>query len=429
MRRSIFVCLGLLGCSGTAGDPAPAGESENPAPRAELVAHDYPFVSEGGEMVCAEWQWTDPETSESLMHRESYSFSIMNDLLSGRVPPETLGHDPAAVERVRASLQRVETCDDARRFTELRNGWERENPLESLSPPIREITPRGSLGGRALPAQAIERSDPRLDGNSELVIPRVADSVSWFAKYLVRLVTPTNTCTGFLIGPNTLITAAHCVPYVNGAFFAKVTYGAGRSCINPYCSTPEFPNVWGIRYPGWTGGDDWSRDFAVVFGFGNWLSPANDDTAWIRLLDQATANGEQFFIEGYGWTANEGGSSGTSRRSTFFEIIEENLGGQFRSTVTAGKGRACKGDSGGPAVNQGLIGKAPGFTPVAIGVAVGFSYFPFEPKCPDLGYTMFHSRVSNKLNWLDDRRAEFGLSACLRTTSNGNHYRRCFDRD
>jgi hypothetical protein len=161
----------------------------------------------------------------------------------------------------------------------------------------------------------------------------------------------------------------------------------------------------------------------------NWLPPANDPQRYVRLLDQGTADGEQFFIEGYGWTANEGGSFGTAYRSSFFEIIEVNLGGQFYSTVTVSKGRSCKGDSGGPAVNHNLIGKAPWFTPVAIGVTVGHDElgWPWPPrKCPDLGFHNFFSRISNKLDWLDDRRAEFQLSECYRGSSNGNKYRRCF---
>jgi hypothetical protein len=366
------------------------------------VPGNYPFLGEHGDNVCAEWRMQSPGTQEWEVERESYWFGRMNEILAGT---ETVD-DPEAIAAIRTSIPEVRTCEDARNFTRLRREFDEAHP-RTIEPPFELDTVVDNEEFDALP---------------EPVIARVAESRNFLSKPTVRL--NGGACSAVLIGPSALLTAAHCLPNINAFQTLQITVdygfrdGAWTPCINSDdCSTTTAS---GFPFPGYTGVGDAPRDLALIVSNVPWKAPANTADSWARLLARAPVVGEQFWIEGYGWNANSGGSPGTERRSLQFETVESMGTRHWIARVTQGRGRGCKHDSGGPANNDHyLIGKPGNFAATAFGV---FTYAPQHPYCPDLGETLTYTQISDKLTWVEP----FIAGGCYHGSSNNNPYWRCW---
>jgi len=153
-----------------------------------------------------------------------------------------------------------------------------------------------------------------------------------------------------------------------------------------------------------------------------WLPPSNTADSWTRLLERNPVVGETFYIEGVGRDSNSPGNFGTLRRSNNFEMVEDNHNyAWWYMRVTSGRGRGCKGDSGGPANNDDyLVGKAAtGFKDCAIGVQSAAE--GLDPWCPGLGDEVYYSSVHDKIDWLEGI-----MGPCYHGSSNGNPYARCW---
>ena len=167
-----------------------------------------------------------------------------------------------------------------------------------------------------------------------------------------------------------------------------------------------------------------ARDLAVVAVNQPWAAPANTSASWARIITRPAVIGDQFWVEGYGWNADSGGSPGVARRSKTFETVSGIAGNFWKMIVTQGRGRACHGDSGGPALNDfNLLGKPElGFTDAIFGVTS--KAISTEPilRCPHLGDSIYYSQLSDKVSFIEP----FFSGGCYHGSSNGNAYMRCW---
>jgi hypothetical protein len=201
---------------------------------------------------------------------------------------------------------------------------------------------------------------------------RLADSATWPASFYVSYSVngASYTCTAALVGPQVMLTAAHCVP-ASGA--AKIAFGAG----NPY-------EVECARHAGFATGADMSADFALCHlktafvepqGFrfetidpapvAGWLNrkvllsgfgctsdsvavSASQIAAMIEAAKAAAKAGVPAPIPSYriGFTklAETSASPPKAEREQFYAPVE------YFNIITAVDGaNLCPGDSGGPA--------------------------------------------------------------------------------
>lgn len=166
------------------------------------------------------------------------------------------------------------------------------------------------------------------------------------------------TCTGVVLGPNVLLTAAHCVQ--PAADYAVVVFegGAPRLIpVNRIALHPSFdPNSFATRRP--------TPDLALVR-----LSEALPAafrpaalTTEMALPPKRTA----FTVAGYGVTRDGDGKSAGTLRTVSLPSIGTTGGIMVRLSDGAAKG-ACTGDSGGPVLIEGVVAGIIGWSTAAGG--------------------------------------------------------------
>lgn len=135
-------------------------------------------------------------------------------------------------------------------------------------------------------------------------------------------------CTSTLVGPKTLLTAAHCV---DGASDIKAEFSNGLWDSESFFSHPSYdPQGFGIN------------DVALV------LLQAPQTLDPIPLLDEVPVVGEDVILVGFGITDGGKIDSGTKR------VTQNVVGGLVNNWLVVpppkpGAGNTCNGDSGGPA--------------------------------------------------------------------------------
>lgn len=166
------------------------------------------------------------------------------------------------------------------------------------------------------------------------------------------------TCTGVVLGPNVLLTAAHCVE--PAADYAVVVFEAGTPRLIPIdrkAVHPSFdPNSFETRRP--------TPDLALVR-----LSetlPASFRpaalTGEVALPPKRTA----FTVAGYGVTKDGDGKSAGTLRAVTLPSIGTTGGIMVRLSDGAAKG-GCTGDSGGPVLIDGVVAGIIGWSTAAGG--------------------------------------------------------------
>lgn len=146
-------------------------------------------------------------------------------------------------------------------------------------------------------------------------------------------------CTGSFVGPNTLLTASHCVGPTSRVFVKRYEATSVKVIEHPDSTDEVEPN-----------------DLAIV------IFADNTATKWTRLAAQPPKRGDEVQMIGYGsCTTWDGADTGTRRcmgKNKISSISDDNM---IRTARSAGVA-VSPGDSGGPMFNsdETIVGVASG---------------------------------------------------------------------
>jgi hypothetical protein len=138
-------------------------------------------------------------------------------------------------------------------------------------------------------------------------------------------------CTGTLVGPHTVLTAAHCI--LGDASRYAFVLGAHA-----------YPAADAGQHPRW---DESADNGEGLYDVGLLLLAASPGIAPSRLATTAPHVGEAITLVGFGVTGQSQNDYGTKRIAT--NVIDQLAPTKLYFAASSGTGTTCYGDSGGPA--------------------------------------------------------------------------------
>lgn len=185
-----------------------------------------------------------------------------------------------------------------------------------------------------LPAEAVMRGEPARDPNGT-------------RRSTVLIETPEGICTGAIVGPDLVLTAAHCVS-ARGRYRVRYLDRAFRRLTVPVARTMPHPNF--DPSHGFASDDIGLIQVARPFA-GDVRAAALPAGAWGTGWLSAGVSGEELLIAGFGSTERARGRDGVLRealmRSTQPSVPGRGFAGLSGEERSLRPGM-CVGDSGGP---------------------------------------------------------------------------------
>lgn len=376
------------------GDPE-AEDALADQPIYALVADDYPYVNpEDGSTVCAVWEADFGDTADRSV--EFYLMERMN---------EELAED--ARWRDYFGQDAVETCEDAREYQRLHLDYEMDYEA-----------PSEDRAGGNYPEEPVDESDAQVDKVGE------ADGFS-NNNAVVRLTwdpsAGTNGCSGTMIHPRVVLTAAHCFSAGRGNMSIR---REENGAVQPWVSKPATI----YRRAGYTGVGDAGDDIGLIV-FDTPVAGVDSSSDMMRVLISGIDKNDAIVFLGWGTANHAGGGAGSLRYGT--ANVDWSGSKHFLDNVKSGDSRICKGDSGGPARLER------GANNLSFDLVGGMAseYTNGSNFCPYPGGKQRWSATEDKIAWIETRLyindidltpGDSSSTACHRFSQSGRDYMRCW---
>lgn len=332
----------------------------------------------------------DSDSKKLTVSNELYVFDEINkDLNTSSEMKNLLGFD------------KVSTCAEARSYVTLKNDLNEENHILNTDDDIHLNLDTSILG------QVMNGTDSSYRSSVALYIRQASG-------YDDQIL-----CSGNIIAPNVISTAAHCL-YQNGRRPVTVVYTptTGSSPITVYGSiNSRTPNITGYRHPSYTGTAE--HDIAIIVLDSNLPSPANGSEDRSRMMVNNVWKNMPITFYGYGHTQHPGSSApdevGNQHKGN--NTISWRADTYYTYNVNSGP-RACGGDSG-----AGSFRVVSGDFDLMVGID-SQKVNSYSANCPYNDGYLRETTVGPKISWIESI-----IGSCHRFTSATNTaitYARCW---